>query len=121
MQKAFWEIFTKKRKDAEVKAEVVGERPCERISGDMAKERLELIRKSKELITDITGKAVEEIPCSTDCNIPLSLGIPAVCFGTCYGAGAHTREEYVLKDSLKYGYKIALASVLRYVKEGRDE
>lgn len=32
---------------------------------------------------------------STDCNIPLSMGIPAICFGGLLGDGVHTREEYV--------------------------
>lgn len=30
---------------------------------------------------------------STDCNIPLSLGIPALCIGVYMGAGWHTRNE----------------------------
>ena len=34
---------------------------------------------------------------STDCNIPLSVGIPAVAVGGCKGVGVHTREEYLAK------------------------
>ena len=45
---------------------------------------------------------------STDCNIPLSLGIAAVCIGVYHGAGSHTREEWVEKASLKKGSEIAL-------------
>lgn len=48
---------------------------------------------------------------STDCNIPLSLGIPSVCFGLIDGAGAHTREEYILASSIVPGF----AGGLRYV------
>ena len=62
----------------------------------------------------ITGKRSKREPGSTDCNIPLSLGIPAVCFGTYYGDGAHTREEYVEKDSLELGYQVAFDTVLSY-------
>ena len=51
---------------------------------------------------------------STDCNIPLSLGIPAVCVGMVEGAGAHTREEYVEIDSLVKGYRCAFACILPY-------
>ena len=45
---------------------------------------------------------------STDCNIPLSMGIPAVCFGVYEGHGAHTREEWVDIESTRDGMKIAL-------------
>ena len=51
---------------------------------------------------------------STDCNIPLSLGIPAVCVGVVAGAGAHTREEYVCIDSFVKGYRCAFACILPY-------
>ena len=69
----------------------------------------------KAVVDAGTGKAASPVPCSTDCNIPLSLGIPAVCVGTCRGTGAHTREEYVEKDSLKTGLRIALNLVERYL------
>ena len=49
---------------------------------------------------------------STDCNIPLSMGIPAVCVGCYNGAGAHTREEYVEIDSLLPGLKLAFDLIL---------
>lgn len=43
---------------------------------------------------------------STDCNIPQSLGIPAVCCGAYDGQGEHTREEFIKKESLKKGFCI---------------
>ena len=51
---------------------------------------------------------------STDCNIPLSKGIPSVCFGFYSGAGAHTRNEYLWKSSLVPGYKVCFDTVLPY-------
>ncbi len=48
---------------------------------------------------------------STDCNIPLSMGIPAVCFGCYRGKGAHTREEYVETASLLPGLRLGLKIV----------
>ena len=48
---------------------------------------------------------------STDCNIPLSLGIPSASFGMYRGGGAHTREEWIEPSSLCGGMKAA-ASVL---------
>ena len=40
---------------------------------------------------------------STDCNIPLSLGIPAACFGSYIGGGAHTRDEWISLKSIYPG------------------
>lgn len=53
---------------------------------------------------------------STDSNIPLSLGIPAVTLGTIKGAKAHTRNEWVDLDSLAAGRSIALELLLQYLK-----
>lgn len=51
---------------------------------------------------------------STDCNVPLSMGIPSVCVGCCLGSGAHTREEFVETESLAKGRGIAMEMVLHY-------
>ena len=53
-------------------------------------------------------------PGSTDANIPLSLGIPAVTFGLYIGGGEHTREEWLSIPSLKEGMKIAFKMVMRH-------
>ena len=50
---------------------------------------------------------------STDCNIPLSLGIPAICFGVCRGAGAHTRAEKLEVASLYDGCCLLLDFMFR--------
>ena len=51
---------------------------------------------------------------STDCNIPLSMGIPAICVGCCRFSGAHTREEYVEISSLKPGLFVAYELILHH-------
>ena len=51
---------------------------------------------------------------STDCNIPLSMGIPSACIGCYAGEGAHTREEYVEIDSLLPGLKLAFELILHH-------
>ena len=60
------------------------------------------------IIESVSGIQVERVSSSTDCNIPLSVGIPAVCVGVFMGEGAHTREEFVEKESLKAGLEIAI-------------
>ena len=51
---------------------------------------------------------------STDCNIPLSMGIPAICVGCCRFSGAHTREEYVETESLHSGLHFLFDLILQY-------
>jgi acetylornithine deacetylase/succinyl-diaminopimelate desuccinylase-like protein len=40
---------------------------------------------------------------STDANIPLNLGYPAVCIGLTTGGGAHTQQEYINLPPLRQG------------------
>lgn len=54
---------------------------------------------------------------STDCNIPLSMGIPAVCCGLISGGGGHTTEEYILPSSIPIGMRIALNIICSYFKK----
>jgi acetylornithine deacetylase/succinyl-diaminopimelate desuccinylase-like protein len=42
---------------------------------------------------------------STDANVPLSKGIPAICIGISNGGGAHTIEEYISPDFIQRGVK----------------
>lgn len=84
----------------------IGARPCEQ-DVDAIK-RTWLFRQIERTVEQVSGKIPTPVPCSTDCNIPLSMGIPSVCIGTCCGAGAHTREEYVEADSLVQGLQIGL-------------
>ena len=106
MQKKFEEIFENARSaDVEVIVEKIGDRPCSNI--DFAEiDKLESI--IAPIIEEVTGKAPTYVSSSTDCNIPLSLGIPAICVGVYNGAGAHTREEWVEKASLVPGLEFAI-------------
>ncbi|MFR3728437.1 M20/M25/M40 family metallo-hydrolase [Lacrimispora sp.] len=110
MEEKFKEIFDKDG----VTVEVIGIRPCENLNEEQSAKREALLVRAEELLYRVTGKKPDRHPGSTDCNIPLSLGIPSVCYGTYYGKGAHTREEYVEKDSLSMGYEVAFETVLNY-------
>lgn len=99
-------------READVQAELLGIRPC---SSKISSGRLEaLVKRQSGIIRKYTNKPVQIISGSTDANIPLSMGIPAVTFGTVAGGGAHTYEEWIEKESMITGQKIALASVLYY-------
>lgn len=106
--KAFLDKYNKEL-EAEIKC--VGERPSER-GVDMEKQ-LQLSFMGKETIKYATDFEAEFCSASTDCNIPLSMGIPAICYGTYTGGGQHTREEYVNIDSLKGGLRIAMLTILQ--------
>ena len=97
-------------KGVEVTVELVGDRPC---SGDVDEAR-------EQKLIDRAAAAMKrqynlEIKChagSTDCNVPLSMGIPAICVGCYTGRGAHTRGEYVEIESLLPGLKFAFDLML---------
>lgn len=99
-------------KGVEVTVELVGDRPC---SGEVDEAR-------ERALMDRAGAACEKYfegtmswhAGSTDCNVPLSVGIPAVCVGCYKGRGAHTREEYVEIDSLLPGLKVAFELLLHH-------
>ncbi len=112
MKKEFDKIFDRPG----LSVQLVGERPCEDLSPEGEAVRESMLRRTEERMKAVTGRVCSRESGSTDCNIPLSLGIPAVCFGSYYGEGAHTREEYVEKDSLRMGYEVTLDTVLSYFR-----
>jgi acetylornithine deacetylase/succinyl-diaminopimelate desuccinylase-like protein len=115
MKDKFQEIFEKyKSENVQVQVEVVGLRPCEHLDKDQILRRNQMVDDACQLLESITGRKPKPGSSSTDCNIPLSMGIPSTCYGTYFGDGAHTREEYVEVSSLTAGYQVALTSVLKY-------
>lgn len=113
MEEQFASVFAAhQKKGVNLTVELVGERPC---GNGVDKATLdELTAKAAEILQTVTGEAPLIKSGSTDCNIPLSMGVPSVCYGAYYGQGAHTREEYVRKDSLAMGYRVAFLTILRY-------
>jgi len=60
--------------------------------------------------------AIYEIA-STDANIPLSRGIPAVCIGVCDGGNAHRLDEYIEPARLPLGMRALLWLALAATSE----
>ena len=59
---------------------------------------------------------------STDANIPLSMGIPAVCIGAGgQGGGAHTAAEWYRADGRDLGLKRALLTVALLLQDSAAE
>jgi len=99
-------------KGVEVEVELLGERPC---SGEVDAVRHEaLMARAAQAAKHGCGMEMAFRSGSTDCNIPLSMGIPAICTGCYIGGGAHTREEWIETDSLLPGLQIAFELVLHH-------
>ena len=111
MEKKYNEIFEKAKVNClELKVELVGNRPC---MDNMDMEKLNILSDFVCSVQEKYGKCqVGRNSGSTDANIPHSLGIPAICVGVYVGGGAHTREEWLLKESLKPGFAIGLELML---------
>jgi len=107
MQQKFKQIFkAAETDDVKVKVTMVGDRPCARGVDPVALQTL--IDTCAAVVEEVDGRAPRFASSSTDCNIPLSLGVPAVCIGVYTGGGMHTREEWIEKKSLVPGLEIAL-------------
>ncbi|MCQ2387707.1 MAG: M20/M25/M40 family metallo-hydrolase [Clostridia bacterium] len=114
MTNNFNQIFKKAEdKCLSLEVKLIGDRPC---MGNVNKEELALVsKKCADIQFKYNGnKQVLFGSESTDCNIPYSLGIAAICMGTYDGTGSHTREEYIVKKSVKEGLSIVLDTVLTF-------
>ena len=86
---------------------IFGREELELMADNVNKEYLDKVSKTvMDIQAKNSGLEISAHAGSTDCNIPHSLGLPAVCVGIYKGAGVHTREEYLVKDSLKVGVNI---------------
>lgn len=89
----------------------IGERPCAKGVDPVAFQAL--LERVEAVFEELP--APKRSPGSTDANLPLSMGIPALCIGFIGGAGLHTVEEYVVKDSLPGGFAAAVRLVDSYL------
>ena len=106
MQDKFETIFESARTEkVKVNVKKVGDRPC----GNVEAEKIEAL---KDVIVPVIEGVIDEKVLfksgSTDCNIPLSQGVPAICVGVNKYEGMHTREEWVDKESIVTGLEVAI-------------
>lgn len=100
-------------KGIKVTSTVVGYRPCG-IEVDKARHDA-LITRSQAIVEKYFGFVPVTGSASTDCNIPLSMGIPSVEVSCGRGGGAHTREEFIEIDSQVAGIKLAFEMILHHM------
>lgn len=87
------------RPEVDIRAEVVGSRPPGAIS-----ENHPLVRLAVKVLQEIGLQPFLNIG-STDANIPLSQGLPAICIGITHGSGAHTRDEVIQTPLVELGLR----------------
>ena len=98
--------------DARVEVELLGIRPCAgKVDPD---EQSALENAGIAALHRYAGSVPMICSGSTDCNIPLSMGIPSICFGVYRGEGEHTREEWIEPASIESGMKAALSVILNW-------
>ena len=99
-------------KGVTVTAELVGNRPCSRAVDENTMTDMTL--RAQEATRRHYGQELTFSVGSTDCNIPLSRGVAALCLGVYRGRGAHTREENIDLDSLIPGMKFLFDLILHH-------
>lgn len=113
MEKNFRDILANHQKEGiDITVTSVGDRPCSGVVDPKALAALS--QRAVSAVKHNFGHTPELGAGSTDCNIPLSMGIPAICIGCADAGGAHTREEYVYIDSLRPGLGVAFELILHH-------
>ena len=106
MKQSFSKIFAEANKDdVRINAELIGERPCADIDENL---QAQFTEKMKNIIEEVIGEKLRIGSSSTDCNIPLSMGIPALAIGVRSGGGVHTRDEWMDRKSIIKGMEVFL-------------
>jgi tripeptide aminopeptidase len=95
------------RGEVAVRAEVIGERPPGGLPADHP-----LLGLAESCVEE-QGERPTLIAGSTDANIPLSLGYPALVLGLTIGGGAHTAGEYIESNPLERGVEALVQFVKR--------
>jgi tripeptide aminopeptidase len=97
----------------QVSAEIIGDRPAGQIPLDHP-----LVTAAIECFAR-EGFSVKLNIGSTDANLPLSRGYPAICLGLTVGGGSHTLGEYIEIKPISQGLTILadlVQSIFRYVQ-----
>jgi len=97
-----------KRQGVQVAMERIGNRP----TGSIPANHPLVVAAERSLIAAGIPVEAGERMSSTDANVPLSLGIPAVCLGVTRGANAHRVDEWISTAELGQGMQhLAMVSM----------
>ena len=87
-------------KEIMVKTQSIGERP-----GGALPINHPLLEAAKQALQSAGETNIRFEVGSTDANVPLSMGLPAICMGLTLGGGAHSLDEYIEIPPIKPGYQ----------------
>ena len=104
-------VLEANRPGVEVYSELIGQRPA----GDLPASHW-LVRLAEECLIE-QGIPPNPGIGSTDANVPLSLGLPAICVGLTTGSGAHTLAESINLPPLVQGMEQLYQLVTRICTE----
>ncbi|MGD8458640.1 MAG: M20/M25/M40 family metallo-hydrolase [Anaerolineales bacterium] len=90
-------VSTFSRKGVETSFEVIGDRKTGEIDTEHP-----LVELASEILKN-QGITPELNIGSTDANVPLSQGIPAICVGATNGGNGHTLDEYIYTEPISNG------------------
>ncbi len=100
-------VETASRPGVQMDAEIIGRRPA----GELAVGH-PLVRLAEECLRE-QGIEPKLMIGSTDANVPLSRGLPALVLGVTNGGGAHTTGEFILTGPVEHGMQQLLQFVSR--------
>lgn len=104
-------VAATKRPGVQVQMEKIGKRLAGQIPNTHP-----LVRLAGSVLADLGIEARMDIA-STDANLPLSRGYPAICIGLTNGNNAHTKDEFILTNPLKQGLMQLHQIVVRAMNE----
>lgn len=90
-------VIRSPRPNLKVEIEVIGERPAGFVSPDS-----QIVRRAVHVL-DSLGVPPAGDASSTDANIPISRGIPAICVGLTTGGNVHREDEFIDTAPLALG------------------
>jgi acetylornithine deacetylase/succinyl-diaminopimelate desuccinylase-like protein len=103
-------IESNRAEEIEFSVQVVGDRPAGSIPLSHP-----LVQLADEVLKSIDVKPIYEAG-STDANVPLAYGLPAITVGVAYGGNAHRMDEYLetthIPDGLWQLFLLATAAVM---------
>jgi len=91
-----------------ISLDIIGHRPAGKIKADHW-----FKKRCIDVFESIHGKTPILKAISTDANIPLSTGLPAVCIGLTKGDNVHRLDEYIEISPLKDGLLYVLTLLVR--------
>jgi acetylornithine deacetylase/succinyl-diaminopimelate desuccinylase-like protein len=97
------------RQGVNIETQVIGQRPAGEMSPDHA-----LVKLAEDCLHELGLESILTTG-STDANIPLSKGYPAIVLGVSTGGGAHTVHEYINVEPVAKG----LEQIVKFVERVR--